>query len=289
MRTDRGGRATLGAVPPAAPIDATTTPPAAVDTTIHLCAAALDGRVDVRALGRTDAFDRAHDAVLAVETALPDGDRLLVFAVGAVVVFGRNRLDAPTVATIRERTGRDVLTATVETFEVSVDPRLRQPRVLWDGAVVPAATPEALLVVALVLAESVALERYEEAVEPLVEETAELARRLARKGRPPWRNAPVRRIAAISVQRLEIARWFFLLERPDVAWEDQVADRLYDALVDDLELRDRHAALERKLALIEHTLELVTTLWEGRRGRLLEGAIVVLIVVEIVLALAGSG
>ncbi len=257
--------------------------------TVALWAAALDGRVDVRTLGRRGAFDRAHDAVQAVETPLPGGDRLLVFAVGACVVVGRSEGDDALSTAIRERTGHAVLPDTAETFTVRLDPDATAPRVLWDGAVLPASSSEALLVVALVLAESVALERYEDAAEPLVEETAELARRLARRGRPPWRNAPVRRIAAISVQRLEIARWFFLLDRPEPTWEDPVADRLYDALVDNLELRERHAALEHKLGLVEHTLQVVTTLWEGRRGRLLEGAIVVLIVVEIVLAVAGAG
>jgi uncharacterized Rmd1/YagE family protein len=85
-----------------------------------------------------------------------------------------------------------------------------------------------------------------------------------------------------------LARWFFPLDRPDWTWEDQTISELYDRLSDNLELHERHDALEHKLASVQSTLEIVIDLWQSRRSRSLEWAIVLLIIAEIVLALFGT-
>jgi uncharacterized Rmd1/YagE family protein len=76
-----------------------------------------------------------------------------------------------------------------------------------------------------------------------------------------------------------------LLDKPDEAWEDPGIDRIYDRLRAEFDLVDRYQALEMKLRAVQDSLELVLDAARDRRLVLLESAIVVLIIFEIVLSL----
>ena len=62
-------------------------------------------------------------------------------------------------------------------------------------------------------------------------------------------------------------------------------DRIYDELRAEFDLVDRYQALELKLRSVQEALELVLDVARDRRLVLLEAAIVLLIVLEIVLSL----
>jgi uncharacterized Rmd1/YagE family protein len=52
-----------------------------------------------------------------------------------------------------------------------------------------------------------------------------------------------------------------------------------------LELAERHEALMHRMSALERSLQMIVSVWESRRARFLEWAIVWLIVVEIAMAL----
>ncbi|MFY9823671.1 MAG: hypothetical protein WAM82_19980 [Thermoanaerobaculia bacterium] len=68
-------------------------------------------------------------------------------------------------------------------------------------------------------------------------------------------------------------------------WEDPAMDRIYVDLREEFDLGDRYEALESKLRSVQEALELVLDVARDRRLVLLESAIVVLIVVELLLSL----
>ncbi|MDH4275078.1 MAG: RMD1 family protein, partial [Gammaproteobacteria bacterium] len=72
-------------------------------------------------------------------------------------------------------------------------------------------------------------------------------------------------------------------EKPDILWEHPELERLYQRLDTEYELRERHNALERKLALISRTAEILLDVMQTKRGLRVEWYIVILIVVEIML------
>ncbi len=57
-----------------------------------------------------------------------------------------------------------------------------------------------------------------------------------------------------------------LLDKPELFWEQPALERLYARLADEYELRERHAALERKLELIGRTATTVLELLHARRS-----------------------
>jgi uncharacterized Rmd1/YagE family protein len=187
---------------------------------------------------------------------------------------------------VENLTGRRRLVETIDAYRLKVDAQAQRPLARWDAIIVPRIDDEVIEVCALVVARSAGLERYEKLADPLLDQGLALAMEFGGRGRPPWgTRGMMRRIGALAVQRLELARWFVHLDRPEPAWSDPVVDHLYDVLRDHLELAERHEALVQRIASLEHSLTTILDAWETRRSRVLEWAIVWLIVFEIVLAL----
>lgn len=255
---------------------------------LTLFTVAIDGRIEFR-LGdkaaAVEAVERSPNRFVYRHRDL----HVFAFAFGAVVVVGTDRLDPDLRAFIERATSRQVLPETLDVYRVVTlsDPSSSaRPRIDWDRIAVARIDAHVLEIVALLLARSAGLERYERAAEPLLEQGLQLAREFAGHGRTPWRATEmVRRIASLSVQRLELTRWFVHLDRPDLTWDDATIAWLYDGLADHLDLAERHEALMHRIGSLEESLSNIVRVWEGRRSRALEWAIVWLIVTEIVFAL----
>lgn len=253
------------------------------------CAVALDGRVALRTTAAVLPWQVARQSSHAIVCVLPDDSRIHIFAVGAVVIE-RGDLAGDDLATVEQATGHRAIASTRETYSVRIDPaRADTPIVGWDHVVLAAADETVLQAIALLLAQSVALERYERGIEGIIDESLALSRELGRSGRTGWTSGPaIRRVATLATERLELARWFFLLDRPESTWDSPYAARIHDLLFVHFELRDRHEALMHKIASVQSTLEIVIDLWQSRRSLLLEAAIIALFVLEIGLALFGA-
>jgi uncharacterized Rmd1/YagE family protein len=117
--------------------------------------------------------------------------------------------------------------------------------------------------------------------------TDRLVQRMEAKGTVSWRTRPLHRFigAAIST-RNEVLTILHLLDKPDEAWDDPGMSQIYDEMRAEFDLVDRYQALELKLRSVQEALELVLDVARDRRLILLEGAVVVLIILEIVLTVA---
>lgn len=156
-----------------------------------------------------------------------------------------------------------------------------------DGIVVCSAIDiERVQVIADALAKSVALIHYEETASSAFEEVEPIALRLEREGTTP-RNprALARRIGSTlrtltrTVGRVEAA------EKPEVLWEHPELDALYARLSDELELVERHRALERKLDVMSRAAGALLDLRLHAQSLRVEWYIVALIMVEIIISL----
>lgn len=266
----------------------TSTPTPLSNKGTPLTAVALAGRIDLArvpaALQRQERRRQPYASVFDLD----GGERIHVFGFGAIVHEGRKDLDPSLRPQLEAATGVRYLPDTAETYYLSVDPsrEASSPRVGWDQVSVPDATDEFVAAVALLLAQSSALERYEHAASRLLDEALALARELSARGRLPHRSGKlVRQLGRITADRLELARWFYLVDRPAETWEDARIASLYDALFANLELAQRHEAMLHKLEAVQRATETVVDLWQVRRGAWLEISIVALIVFEIALTL----
>lgn len=143
-----------------------------------------------------------------------------------------------------------------------------------------------LQIVADVLAKSVVLAHYEEAIAEVFDAIEPLAEDLTKSGSSRRSSKELLRhiggtlvIQTRTVWRVEVT------DKPEILWERPDLELLYTRLVDEYELQERHLALERKLQLISRTASTALELLHNKRSLRVEWYIVLLILVDIVLSL----
>jgi uncharacterized Rmd1/YagE family protein len=158
-----------------------------------------------------------------------------------------------------------------------------KPSITNDYAVMPHYDPAFADIICFVIAKSVALERIEEQVDKVLDEMEVFMGRLGRGklGMPDKRLA---RLASkiLSFKYRSISH-IMVLDKPDVTWENQDADRLYLTMANLFELNQRYAEIRHKSETLMDITEVFSTLSHARRSARLELAIIVLIIIEIII------
>ena len=143
-------------------------------------------------------------------------------------------------------------------------------------------SPPRLLVIADALAKNVALARDEREVSKVIEVVEPFAAELARTGSSPSnRRQLLRTIGQALLVHHRMSGRVQVEEKPDILWDQPEFERLYARLEDEYELKERAAALARKLRVIDETARALTDIMDTTRSVRLEAAIVALIVVEV--------
>ncbi len=219
------------------------------------------------------------------QTIAPDGG-MFIYPFGAVVTYDVSSEQRES-ELARLHQARPGLTAQVvrEDYSVMEDPHCQSG--IHDGMLeVDRLTPARAGVVAMTVAQSAAMEYYERIVDQLFDRAGKLVDRLEKRGTVAMRTRPLHRFIGEAIStRTEVLAVLHLLDKPDETWEDPAMDRIYDDLRAEFDLGDRFAALEMKLRSVQESLELLLDVARDRRLVLLEAAIVVLIVVELLLSL----
>jgi uncharacterized Rmd1/YagE family protein len=147
-------------------------------------------------------------------------------------------------------------------------------------------TLERLQLVADVLSKSVLLDYYETRIGRDFDRIEPLARELEEKGRLHGGTAShLKRIGSLLLAEHRMVGRAEINEKPEVLWEHPELDRLYALLETEFEIRERAAALDRKIDLVARTMRTLVDLLDARHTLRVEWYIVALIVFEILLTL----
>jgi uncharacterized Rmd1/YagE family protein len=241
----------------------------------------LGERLDHRGLPR-------EGAPLAdpVPLATPEGFTAFAFRWGAVVFIGataaqeaaviemlKPRLTAPLATPIEEK-------ATIATGaeQDGIDP---------DGVIrLRDLSVARLAMVADALAKSAALAHQEVLLASAIDRLEPVIATLRTEGRLVASSRALHRQIghALSARSRTTAR-VEAEDKPELLWDHPSLERLHARLADEYELKERSAALDRKLSLIGDTTEGVLSLLHGRRALGLEAAVVILVAIEVVFTL----
>jgi uncharacterized Rmd1/YagE family protein len=174
-----------------------------------------------------------------------------------------------------------------EAFLIEVRPGSRiEVELGFDRVAVPEVGPSTLEVIATVLAQSVCIDYYDEDAQAMLDRIAAIGADIAKKGRPLGRQRDLTRFAGAAMAfQAEIIGAVLLLDKPDLTWEDELADQLHDRLRYHFEIPERYKALETKLATIRETLHGLLQMSSERRMFFVEVAVLVLIVIEVITGL----
>ncbi len=211
----------------------------------------------------------------------------MIFRFGVVVMFGLSEDEETEILRgLKDSVHNRYEQPECESAEIVIDPNASE-RLDPDGRInLHEASVGRLQVVAHVLAKSCVLSYYEDSVAEVFDRIEQLAERLCR-GQSPigGKNQILGEIGnALLIQARTVGR-VEITEKPEIVWDDQSLDRLYERIATEYELRDRDVALARKLDLISRTAETYLDLVNNQQALRVEWYIVVLIVVEIVLSL----
>jgi uncharacterized Rmd1/YagE family protein len=146
--------------------------------------------------------------------------------------------------------------------------------------------PERLILIGEALAKSVVLARHEREVAAVFDTTEPFARELARNGRiRAGRRAILQNIGNALSVRHRVSGPVEVSEKPDILWDKPQLERLYSRLEDEYELKERAESLNRKLAVIAETAQVLTDIIDTGRSLRLELIIVFLILFEVLITI----
>ena len=227
---------------------------------------------------------RTHHRLWFPATA---GGTVFMFPSGALVFYdmGQPAREAEIARLRRALPGLSDAQVLTEEFSVREVAEAR-PDIEGGVLVVDQLTFERAGVVALSIAQSAAMEYYERIVDQMFTETDRLVERLEKAGTMPIFTRKLHRFIGAAIgTRSEVLSVLHLFDKPDAAWDDPGADRIYQKLRSEFDLVDRYQSLELKLRAVQDTLEVITDVARDRRLFLLEATVVLLILFEIVLSL----
>lgn len=172
-----------------------------------------------------------------------------------------------------------------EWLEVAVAPD-QDEGVTADGRLqIRSLTPAHVLVLADILAKSIALGRYEREIAAVFDTIEPAATTLAVSGRiPRARKALLQLIGSSLLAQHRVSGRIAFAEKPDVLWEHPELERFYARLEDEYEIIERGTLLNGKVQVVASAAQTFTDMMDTARSMRLEILIVVLILAELVIA-----
>jgi required for meiotic nuclear division protein 1 len=213
----------------------------------------------------------------------PTGGTVFMFPAGAVVFYnmGQSAREAELSRLRRALPGLSDARVLTEEFSVREVTGAR-PDIEGGVLIVDELSFERAGVVALSIGQSAAMEYYERIVDQMFTETDRLVDELEKAGTMPIFTRKLHRFIGAAIgTRSEVLSVLHLFDKPDAAWDDPGAEKIYGQLRAEFDLVDRHEALELKLRSVQDALELVTDVARDKRLVWLEISIVLLILCEI--------
>ncbi|MFZ3180237.1 MAG: RMD1 family protein [Methylocystis silviterrae] len=241
----------------------------------------LGERIDTDGLERADLVSTAPLAFHAGQSGFA-----VLYRFGVAVLFGLSPLEEDEIV---KKIGLRVAGASRgddETLIIEGNPE-GEEKALPDGRLAVKDLSEArMLVIADVLAKSVALGRDERRVNAVFDTIEPFAAELAARGSPPWkRKSMLELIGQTLLVRHRVSGRVAVDDKPDVLWDRPDLERLYARLEDEYDLTPRARTLNAKIDVIGETARALTDLIDAARSVRLEWTIIILIAMEIVLTL----
>lgn len=132
------------------------------------------------------------------------------------------------------------------------------------------------------LAQSLVLDLYNTIGEKLLEEVKHFAHELEAKGRLKISRKNMMRFLgrALNTQN-DIAENIYIFDTPELTWEDEYLEKLYQGLTKHFDLRVRFNEIEYTLKIIENNLTVFREIIHQRESSILEYIIIALILFEV--------
>lgn len=168
-------------------------------------------------------------------------------------------------------------------YQIIVDPKLEKDFLITQNFV--KISSEDLMyfeIISILLAQSVVLDYYEIVIESLSPKNITFYEEIKKTGKINLPDKEILKIwaSALSIKH-QIVSNLFLLDKPEITWDDGVVEKFYENLYSFLDLKDRFRALEYKINMIHDDIVFLNELLNYKKWHLMEVIIILLIAFEI--------
>jgi required for meiotic nuclear division protein 1 len=213
-----------------------------------------------------------------------DSGFVVIFRYGAVVLIGFSPAEEDA---LLQQIARGAAYPNPEEERIEIGLRADQEEGLPAHGVlqIRELTPAHVLVLADILAKSVALARYEREIAAVFDTIEPAANTLAVSGRIPRdRRALLQLIGSALLAQHRVSGRIAFAEKPEILWEHPELERFYARLEDEYEIVERGTLLNGKMTVLSSAAQTFTDMMDTARSARLELLIVILIVAELVIA-----
>lgn len=145
---------------------------------------------------------------------------------------------------------------------------------------------EKLQIISFVLAQSVALEKYEIEIEERLKELEKVIEALKKRRWFQFKEKEIlAQIGEILAVKQKAISHLSLFDKPATTWEREDIEKLYHQLAFEFELEDRFDVLNEKIKFLSDHHKTLLDFISAQRGNFLELIIVILIVIELLIFL----
>ncbi|MBI1173912.1 MAG: hypothetical protein GC139_01450 [Sideroxydans sp.] len=218
-----------------------------------------------------------------------DGGIAVLFRYGVVVLFGvRSLEEAHFIESLKSRLTNPYPAPEIEGMDIHTG---RHSIGVHGGAVLlDQITLEKLQIIADALSKSLVLTLYEKKVAEEFDKIEPLAQELAVHGKVSADSKKLlSKIGAMLLIEHRMVGRAEIGDKPETLWDFPHLEKLYASLEDEFELKERQAALDRKLRLISDTTQTLADVWDNKQLHRLEWYVIGLILFEIIISLFELG
>lgn len=170
-------------------------------------------------------------------------------------------------------------------YPLRIDPTLTNPFSVTNEAITLKETSiVSLNIIALAISQSVGLETYEHRLDMLFSRSRRIVESIHTFSMTR-RSHLLKFTKQLALTRHDMVSNLLLLDKPNILWDDEEAEALYNRLAFVLELYDRHEIALSKLSQIKEDVLLVMDLINHKRSEFLEWIIIILIGIEIIMGI----
>ncbi|WP_310438710.1 RMD1 family protein [Sulfuricurvum sp.] len=177
----------------------------------------------------------------------------------------------------------DLQNLITQDYPIRIDPQLSTLFEVTNEAItLREASTLNLNVIALAISQSVGLEHYEKRLDTLFSQSRRIVESIHTFS-ISRRSHLMQFAKRLALTRHDMVSNLLLLDKPNILWDDEEAETLYNRLAFVLELYDRHEIALSKLSQIKEDVMLVMDIINHKKSEFLEWIIIILIAVEIVM------
>ncbi len=207
---------------------------------------------------------------------------LYVFQFGIVCFFNGDKAKCEEIiAQIKPHTKGSVRDSLDESITVSI--KENTLAVTFNSVIIPDFQEEMVRLILMHTSQSVALDRYEEISEALLEETNFHTKYLEQKGRLKISSKKLKKFIGRTLNiKNGIYENLYIFDSPEVTWENEQLTKLDELLKSTFDLKPRFRNIQDRINIIKENLDLFKDIWDHKESSTLEWIIIVLIVIEVI-------